>query len=149
MALVVNYLTNPMDEIRPNLFLGSIRSLQKTYLNDIDTVISMTSDAFKYDLAGLVQNHYVFPVRDSYKDQVNMTLAMRMILPIIKDELRKGNTVLVHCKAGLHRAATVVVHYLQTTGLSAKQAVSLVQARRPLALWRKPFNLNRSVDKLV
>lgn len=142
MACIVNYLTDPKNLIIPGLYLGSLHALSSQQLQGIDTVISLTDRAFLYDLHGMVKIHYVFPVRDSSSDQKNMDRVTQQILPIIKRNLQNNRTVLVHCTAGLHRAATMVVYYLQSIGYTKQQAVKHVQSRRPLALWCKPFRLS-------
>lgn len=142
MAYIVNYFTDPKNEIIAGLYLGSLKALEPSNLLGIDTVISLTDSAFSYNLKKLVTSHYVFPVRDSSSDQDTMNRVKKYIIMIIKNNLKQNKTVLVHCDAGLHRAATIVVYYLKSIGFTTDQALECVQSKRPLALWRKPFSLD-------
>jgi protein tyrosine phosphatase (PTP) superfamily phosphohydrolase (DUF442 family) len=50
-------------------------------------------------------------------------------LPVIK----RGEGVLVHCRAGVHRSVAMAACVLIATGLSAGEAMQLIKARRPIA----------------
>lgn len=141
---IVNYMTNPMDKIIEDLYLGSLHGITPEQLQKhrIHTVISLTSNAKGRNLGRVVQVHQCRPLLDTSSEQEKMNRIIKELLPIIHKTLSEGKRVLIHCDAGLHRAPTVVVHYLQYVGMTRDTAVKLVQARRPLALWRKPFKLD-------
>ena len=43
-----------------------------------------------------------------------------------------GKRVLIHCKGGIGRAATMAVAWYMSEGLSAQQALERLQQRRPI-----------------
>ena len=62
--------------------------------------------------------------------------AMRGMMPafeFIDQQTQAGNSVLIHCLAGAHRAGTVGVAYLMyKTGMGADQAIETAQKCRPI-----------------
>jgi protein-tyrosine phosphatase len=51
-------------------------------------------------------------------------------------EYRVGNTILVHCHAGMQRSAAVVAMYLiLTQGMTADEAMAFIKSKRPIAFF--------------
>lgn len=53
------------------------------------------------------------------------------ILEIVEKKLREGKRVLVRCKWGRSRSATVVCGVLMRSGMSIRDAVALIKKKRP------------------
>lgn len=64
---------------------------------------------------------------------VNLIKHFPTALSFIKDALRQGGTILIHCYAGISRSATVVIAYLmQESCMPFFEAMSFVRKRRPI-----------------
>ena len=50
----------------------------------------------------------------------------------IRDQLRLGRRVLVHCAEGISRSCVIGTAYLYECGMSLDEAVALIRARRPI-----------------
>lgn len=57
----------------------------------------------------------------------------------VADRLRKGETVLVHCQAGLNRSGIVSARALMFMGYSGKDAIALLRKRSALVLCNEAF----------
>ena len=57
-----------------------------------------------------------------------------MAQEIVDEHLKKGKNLMVHCMGGLGRAPTFVATCLIYTGLTADEAIKLVQKARPNSL---------------
>ena len=56
------------------------------------------------------------------------------VVEIIKKEIENGGNVLVHCKHGISRSATVIAYYtMKYLGLTRKQALKFVKSKRGCA----------------
>lgn len=150
IKLLLRLFTNPADIILPSntngrgaLYLGSILAVEKDFLteNNIDVVISMIP-------ISKIKNvkHYIYPIADNSLYDRHMKEISPIICGIIEQHRCAGNNILVHCRAGMHRSPTIVIHYLQSyRNLSANESKKLVQYVRPVALLDHiPFDLNVS-----
>ena len=80
--------------------------------------------------------HYRFRVPDIREANPQMQQMLPKIISLIDAHLSLGHNVLVHCKAGIHRAPTVVAHYLQKyEGYNVRSAVNLIRSVRPIAFY--------------
>uniref|UniRef100_A0A6C0J446 Tyrosine specific protein phosphatases domain-containing protein n=1 Tax=viral metagenome TaxID=1070528 RepID=A0A6C0J446_9ZZZZ len=140
---IANYVTNPIDKITDQLYLGSIRGIESKYLkkHNIHTVISMTDKAYEYNLTNVVTKHYIYAINDHNTSQNALDVMKPAIIKHIKDTIRNHNNVLIHCDCGLHRSATVVVYYLQHIGMTCDDSIKIVRNKRYFALIRRPFRL--------
>lgn len=65
--------------------------------------------------------------------ETDITLYFQECFTFIDQAKMQGDVVLVHCNAGVSRAASVVIGYLiYTEGLSFNDAFSLVKTARPV-----------------
>jgi atypical dual specificity phosphatase len=53
---------------------------------------------------------------------------------VVADRLATGQTVGVHCAAGVGRTGTMIACYLVSTGMTPEQAIATVRRRRPGAV---------------
>jgi protein-tyrosine phosphatase len=79
-----------------------------------------------------VQRVEVFPLQDGPGDDLSrFARAVGLLARLVKE----GSPVFVHCRAGRSRSAAVVAAYLmQSRGISAAEAVALVNSRRAIRL---------------
>lgn len=83
--------------------------------------------------------HVRVPVDDHADDWADMLEHLPDALKAIDGELRRGGCVLVHCFAGVSRSASVVAAYLMfREGLTPRQAIARVQARKPETFGARP-----------
>jgi protein tyrosine/serine phosphatase len=132
-------ITKPADLILPNkghqgaLYLGSLYALDPAFLkkHNIHVVISMTQIQ---KVPGVI--HYQFPLPDHRSANRYMQKMLPQIISLINAHIRAGHNVLVHCQAGIHRAPTVIAHYLQQyERMSLDRAVKTIRKARPVALY--------------
>src|SRR3954470_4001166 len=71
-----------------------------------------------------------FPIPDLHAPEVD---AVSPFLADLNIRLRRGDTVLMHCGAGIGRAGTMAAAVLVTLGVAPKDAVATVAAHRPMA----------------
>ena len=74
-----------------------------------------------------------FPVLDGSIPDDTETY-VKGIKTVVEEHLKKGKNVVVHCMGGLGRAPTFAAACLIYHGLSADEAIKLVQASRPSSL---------------
>ncbi len=127
----------PADRIIPRtaltgaLYLGSLKALTPEFLqaHKITAVISMTKVP---PIPGVL--HFQYPIPDHSSSNTQMQLMLPFITSNIHTLRTKGHNVLVHCYAGIHRAPTVVAHYLQRyEGHTVDAAVKKIRAARYIA----------------
>jgi protein-tyrosine phosphatase len=136
---ILGLIPNPADRVstrnRGVLYLGSVGALDPTFLrtHHIKVIISMNRHVRTVSTVGLI-HHYKFPVADSLLSNPQMQKMLPGITALIDKHLKAGHNVLVHCKAGIHRAPTVVSHYLQKyEGSTVEGSVKRIRAVRPIA----------------
>jgi protein-tyrosine phosphatase len=125
-------------EIVPRLWLGN-----KTAASDPDflqthnirTVFNCTKHL---PFHPSVQKQYRVPVDDTLEpaEIKNMFLWSPEIIYKLLAAYKRGETILVHCAAGMQRSAAVVAMFLMATmGLSAEAAMQYVRERRAVAFF--------------
>lgn len=133
-------------EIVPGLFLGSWRAAADGELLrrcGVEHVLNLcegdTCDAGPFRWSG--QEHHVeawprvrsrrwLPARDD--PSFDLAAHFEAALEFLRDHLDAGRSVLVHCRAGASRSATVVLAHLMTRHrLRLSEAESLAASRRP------------------
>ena len=72
---------------------------------------------------------YNFPVRDTTIPE-DKEAYKKLAKEIVDEHLRKGKNLVVHCMGGLGRAPTFVATCLIYAGLTAEEAIKLVQKAR-------------------
>lgn len=129
---------NIADMIFPSLWLGNIHAAANNNFiseNNIDVIINISKE--KYIIPHNVQ-YYNISIEDlDICDNENYKQIMFDTMEIIYKHIISGSNILVHCKRGHHRSASVVVLYLmEKYRMSMYDAIYLVKTRRPTALRR-------------
>ncbi len=136
--------------VRPRLWLGNYdaaRDERFIQANNINVVFNCTKD-LEYLQTPDVLRRYRVPVDDNLRDEeiANMEKWAPEIIMLLMQEYKNGNTILVHCAAGMQRSAAVVAMLLIILeGLTPDQAIAAVQAKRPIA-FRPSANFRRSIE---
>ena len=136
--------------VRPRLWLGNYaaaRDERFIQANNINVVFNCTKD-LEYLPTEAVQRRYRVPVDDNLRDEeiANMEKWAPEIIMLLLKEYKAGNTILVHCAAGMQRSAAVVAMLLIVLeGLTPEQAIASVQAKRAIA-FRPSANFRRSIQ---
>lgn len=113
------------------LYLGSVSALSPDFLkkHDITMVVSMTRVPVLKNVA-----HFQYPIPDERSSNAEMQKRLPAICANIHAHRKAGHNVLVHCYAGVHRAPTVVAHYLQRyEGHTVKTAIYKIRRARYIA----------------
>lgn len=136
--------------VRPRLWLGNYaaaRDERFLQANNINVVFNCTKDLEFLPLES-VQRRYRIPVDDNLRDEeiINMEKWAPESIMLLLQEYKAGNTILVHCAAGMQRsAAAVAMLLIVLEGLTPDQAIASVQAKRPIA-FRPSANFRRSIE---
>jgi protein tyrosine/serine phosphatase len=134
--------------IVPRIWLGNKHaSMDENFLRQhgIQTVFNCTKDLpFHHTM----RRRYRVPVDDNLEEEEirNMELWSFEIIYKLLLEYKEGNTILVHCAAGMQRSAAVVAMFLMVlTGMKHEDAMLYIKDRRPIA-FHQSANFLRSVQ---
>ena len=120
-----------VSQITPHLHVGGQyrrRGWPRLAARGITAVVNMRSE-FDDRAAGIAPGHYLYlPTAD---DTASTLDQLEKGADFIADEIARGGGVLVHCGAGVGRAATMAVAYLVRTGRTPQQAWALIRQVRP------------------
>lgn len=132
------------NEIIPNIYLGNKNSAQdKVLLDKIYLVINCSEEIPFY--SDKTHNFRVnVPDNLSLQCNLNILVYLHNILPTMIKCYDEGKPILVHCRAGMQRSATVVACFLMKKfGFNKDSAIQFIKAKRPIAFFPGPnFNLS-------
>ena len=123
-------------EIVPGIWLGNKKAaLNEKWLKEknITVVFNATKDI---PFSPRIQKQYRIPVDDNLQPEEirNMTLWSHEAVYKVMKEHNEGNTILIHCFAGMQRSAAIVGMYLiAKKGMTWNQVISYIQSIRPIA----------------
>ena len=137
-----------VNEIIPNLWLGNIKAAyNKPFLKkyNIDCVISIIDEfdpKYKYD--GI--NYIYIPIKDKLISQnQNLTHLFNTTNDYINKKISESKSILVHCKKGHHRSASLVAAYLiKHKGFNYHNALDYINKQRPFA-FKRPANISKEL----
>jgi protein-tyrosine phosphatase len=96
--------------------------------NKIKLVVNCSKDIPKYSDIPMLR----VPVHDAAFDAGKMGKYLALASTGIRDVTRYKGNVLIHCRAGMNRSATVCAAYLMTIkGMTAKEAMGAVRKAKP------------------
>jgi len=124
------YAPYPMTQIRERLYLGNIDDAfneEELKAKGITHILSVTQGKSRVSFV----KHEQIVMNDRGDTDLERVLAKA--IPFIEEGQEDGNTILVHCKAGQNRSATVVIAYLMKRhGKNLYEAHKEVKTKRPL-----------------
>jgi uncharacterized protein (TIGR02452 family) len=131
-------MSGKIDKIIDGLYIGNhYAALDQEVINtyNIKTVINCTK---KDERINMTINYLQIPLDDPPTDQ-DIQLLNKTFYPsilFIDNSIKSGNNVLVHCKIGSQRSATVVAIYLMVKySTNYEDAINFVQSIRPIAFF--------------
>lgn len=117
--------------ISPSLFLGgqhAVRGLHQLEQLGVTAVVNLR-DEFDDAAAEIAPDRYLYlPVVDDTPPTIEQLCRG---VEFIRQELRDGGRVYVHCMLGVGRSATLVAAYLVAGGMTTEHAWSAIRRRRP------------------
>lgn len=129
-----------VDEVIPNLWLGNIKSaynkdfMDKYNIKYVLTIMDSFDDKYKYNDI----TYLVVPIKDVNSCSRNMNEIFDISTLFILNALQNNIGILVHCKKGHHRSASIVaaflIKYLKVNYISSMAYINYL---RPCALVRK------------
>lgn len=128
-------------EIVPGIWLGDRNAAKDSKWlkeNNITVVFNATKDL---PFATCIKKQYRIPIDDNLQsiEIRNMTLWSQEAVYKVLEEHNNGNTVLIHCFAGMQRSAAIVGMYLiATRGMTWQQAITYIQHIRSIAFRPNP-----------
>lgn len=141
----------PYTEIYPGLWIGNrIASIDLDFIKnkEIKCIINCT-----YDLPFILSDDTIENIRVSVRDDLskneinNLYISMNMIVNKIFKQLNKNKSVLVHCKAGRQRSASIVAAYLiKFANLDVEESIKFIQSKRLISFQPKP-NFIKALQK--
>jgi protein-tyrosine phosphatase len=139
---------NNADEIIPRLWLGNVRASKDIDFirkNKINVVFNCTKNL---EFCSEIPIKYRIPLDDNLEEEEirNMELWSSEIAYKIIHEYLNGNTILVHCMAGIQRsAASVAMALILLERKHAGEIIQTIKAKRPIAFFPKA-NFGRSIQ---
>ena len=111
---MINKKERDVNEIIPNLWLGNCKAAYninflKKY--NIKYVLTVMND-FNYNYKFNNVIYQIIPICDKQVCKSKLTPIFEQANEFIKTNLSKDSGVLVHCKRGHHRSASIVASYL-------------------------------------
>lgn len=123
--------------ILSGIWLGNATAAQNfkfMQFQKISDIINVTPDI--PNLFDSVQ-YYRFPIRDETMERDAALHALDIGADIIHKCVIEHRPVLIHCKRGHHRSATIIVYYLMKyRGLTMAEAIYLIKQKRPASFRR-------------
>ena len=133
-------LSNDEDLILPNLYLGNeTSSLNTNFLkeNNIKLIVNCTKDLefnqyYKSDRVRI-------PIDDNKFFKNNEIFEYLDIVDKIHEYRKKNQNILIHCRVGSQRSATILLYYLITKlNFSYSEGFSIIKKKRPICFY--PIN---------
>jgi len=123
-------------EIVPGIWLGNKQAaLNDKWLKEknITVVFNASKDI---PFSPRIKKQYRIPVDDNLQPEEirNMTLWSHEVVYKVMKEHNEGNTILIHCFAGMQRSAAIMGMYLiAKKGMTWNQVIPYIQGIRPIA----------------
>jgi len=111
------------------------RDLSGLQARGISSVVNCTTNIECFHKGTL--DYFTFDIawwrRQAGKSAQELINFLKPVLEFINDVINRGESVLVHCLAGAHRAGTTgIICLMHFEGLLSKEAVVLAKSRRPI-----------------
>ena len=118
------------NEILPNLFIGNYYSIN---LQKYDLIVNCTKDLND----SFVKSKKIrIPINDNYLFKNNEILNYIHFLDLIDENLKNNKKVLVFCKFGFQRSATITLLYLiLKKKINKSEAIALIKNQRTISFF--------------
>lgn len=131
-----------MIEIEPGLYLSNYeRAFNWDYKVDQSYTIFNCTEDLDHIVSSNIEN-YRLPIGDYLCDESVNELVFNIpkFVRIIERDLQQGKTVIIHCRMGVSRSATLMTAYLiWKHKMSVDDAIALVREKSPNSLWYVHF----------
>jgi len=136
------------NKINDNLYIGDyLSALDTTFFktNKINVVVNCSKNLKFTDLN--VVKYRVFLNDDmQYASVMFMVDYLKKLSPILNEHLEKNDNILIHCRCGMQRSATIMAGLLMYRYRITKwQAIKIIKSHRFIAFIPAP-NFNLSLD---
>lgn len=144
------YVEASFHEILPGLWIGDAEAAENLRFlknKNITCIINCTDN-----IPFVEDSQIVHKIRLSVKDNLERTEITKLykLLNTTVNQiysLLPNHRILIHCKAGRQRSATIIVAYLMKFGnLSKKEAIEILQSKR-LTCFRPGVNFEPALDR--
>ena len=132
--------------IKDNIWLGNRYSaLDNNFLreNKIRVIINCSKNLEFIDNDSIIKIRV--PIDDDLRTKSNQDMFKEYIkiIPKLKKFIRKNENILIHCRAGMQRSASVIAAYLiNKYGYSVQDSINFIQSKRNVAFRPGPnFNI--------
>lgn len=123
-----------LSQITPQLWVGgqhSERGWAQMQAMGITAIVNMREAEYDDRAAGIVLERYLhLPTVDGTAPTI---AHLQAGVSFISEEIANGGCVYIHCASGFHRAPTMAMAYLMSTGLSLDDALATIKKVRPFA----------------
>ena len=142
LNLILNYfnLSNNYDLIIPYIFLGNeLSSLDTKFLedNEIELVINCSKD-LKFNQEYDCEKVRI-PIDDNKFFKNNDIFKYLNIIEKIDEFVKNRKKILIHCRIGSQRSATILLYYLiNKKNLTYNEGISIIKQKRPICFY--PIN---------
>lgn len=134
-----DYPENDVSEVIPNLWLGNVKAaynknfLEKYKIKNILTIMDNFDNNKKFNTI----KYLIIPIKDKHSCNTNMIKIFDISTLFIYNSLKNNEGILVHCKQGHHRSASLVVAFLiKYLKTDYQRALQYIKYLRPCAVRR-------------
>ncbi len=134
-----------VNEVIPGLWLGNCLSaynekfIREYNIKNVLTIMHDFDTKYRYNDV----NYFIVPLRDVDICTLKMSTIFDATIKFVNGCLVRGENVLVHCKQGHHRSATIVVACLvRIFNMRYEAAILYIKSLRKFALRRETCILN-------
>ena len=157
MKIVKNFLVdltelffaNSYDEIIPNIYVGNKNSAKDYKLvKQLSLVINCTEDIpFYFDNLKLNRFRVSVPDDQSLDSNLRIITYIKPILPLIHKCYLNKQKILIHCRAGSQRSATLLACYLiKYHNFTKDMAITYIKSKRSITFFPGPnFNITLEI----
>lgn len=119
---------NELSEILPNLYLSGLEGTKQIKENNILSVLSVMKN---FPVFESCINHMKIEINDTNGQEIHKYFDEAH--SFIERALQNNEKILVHCRAGISRSATIIISYImKTKKMNLDEAYKFVKSKRPI-----------------
>jgi len=141
---IENIYCDSYHEIIPNLYLGNYNSAKDDKLLDKIYLVINCSEEIPFHSNKTKNFRVNVPDNLSLDCNLKILVYINQILPVMYRCYKAKKPILVHCRAGMHRSATVIACFLiKYFNFNKDSAIQYIKSKRPVAFFPGPnFDLS-------